>query len=202
MVIKKNDVPDSSGLGDDPTSADVPAVVDSPDQRRIKELEAQLETERKRNTALTVEQLRIKELEDTLARERGAKDSNPQFEDTRQEGDKILIHFLKDGLSALGNMWHRGQELEFTVGSRAYLNTKDKFGRSWLDLVDNEGEQMAKFGEVMFRRGPWPGKPMSAVKPEDFEKVMDATITAEDIVRAEQASRKQGRNAPHLAEVW
>jgi hypothetical protein len=151
---------------------------------------------------VTPEQLRIKELEDTLARERAAKDVGVYVSDSRQVGDKILLHFLKDGPTGLGQIWHRGQQVEFTVGSRAYLDTKDRLGRSWLDMLDNEGEQMARFGDVIFRKGPWPGKPLTAAKPEDFEQIRDVTITADDIVEAANKASKQSRQAPHLAEVW
>jgi hypothetical protein len=35
-------------------------------------------------------------------------------------------------------------------------NSRDRHGFSFLDLVDDEEAQLAKWGKVMFRRGPWP----------------------------------------------
>lgn len=71
----------------------------------------------------------------------------------------ILLHFLEDGFSAFAVVWYRGQELEIVKGSRSYKATLDRNGQSWLDLVDNEYEQVKRFGKVMFRKGPWFGDP-------------------------------------------
>jgi hypothetical protein len=73
--------------------------------------------------------------------------------------DTILIHFLEDGFTALGEMWLRGQELEFVLPSEAYEATKDRNGKSWVDLARDEMLQARKYGKVMFRLGPWPGQP-------------------------------------------
>lgn len=32
----------------------------------------------------------------------------------------------------------------------------DRHGRSWLDLADDDAAQCQRWGQVMFRRGPWP----------------------------------------------
>lgn len=71
----------------------------------------------------------------------------------------VLIHFLEDGFTALGNVWRRGQELEFVVPSEAHDATKNRFGVSWLDLAYDEMSQSRKYGKVLFRLGPWPGAP-------------------------------------------
>jgi len=70
----------------------------------------------------------------------------------------ILLHFLEDGFSAFSAVWYRGQELEIVKGSPSYEATLDRNGESWLELVDNEGEQVKRFGKVIFRKGPWFGE--------------------------------------------
>jgi hypothetical protein len=71
------------------------------------------------------------------------------------DGSTILIHILEDGFTAAGQVWYRGQEIEYIVGEQAFEDTKDRHGRSWLACDD--ATQMQRWGRVMFRRGPWPG---------------------------------------------
>jgi hypothetical protein len=138
-------------------------------EKRAAELEAQLKDEEAYQapvdesgrpvpeSQLTPDQKRIRDLEDQLARKQAARLTTA--EDTladKEDGDTLLIHFLEDGFTACGRVWYRGQELEFTIGSKAFIEQKDRAGRSWLELDDSD--QMRKFGRVYFRRGPWPGK--------------------------------------------
>ena len=69
--------------------------------------------------------------------------------------DSITINFVADGLSALGKIWYRGQELTVTKGTDDYESTLDRDGNSWLDLT--EAEQLAYWGERKFAAGPWQG---------------------------------------------
>lgn len=68
----------------------------------------------------------------------------------------ILIHVLEDGFTANGQLWYRGQEIEFVVGDPAYEDTKDRNGISWLDFDDSQ--QYRQWKRRMFGRGPWPGE--------------------------------------------
>jgi hypothetical protein len=56
------------------------------------------------------------------------------------------------GFSSQSMKW--GDELEVTENVREM--SKDRNGISWLDLVDDEDEQLRRFGKVLFRAGPWP----------------------------------------------
>lgn len=76
-------------------------------------------------------------------------------EEPKDAGEVILIHFVEDGFTAFGQIWHRGQELEFVVGSDGFTQTVDRAGQSWVFL--DEAAQMQRWGKVWFRRGPWPG---------------------------------------------
>jgi hypothetical protein len=108
---------------------------------------------------LTPEQQRIRELEHQLAIQTAAKLDSGELEEQEEpeaaNPNNILIHFLEDGFVGCGRVWYRGQELEFTPGSRAHEETKNRRGESWLDLT--EMEQARRWGKIMFRRGPWPG---------------------------------------------
>lgn len=105
--------------------------------------------------ALTDEQKEIRKLQDELARAKGRNIDEALKEEVEEVGDDgILIHVLADGLTALGRVFYRGQEIVF--GPKAYEDTKGRDGRSWLNMSDEE--QYDRWGVVRFRKGPWPGK--------------------------------------------
>jgi hypothetical protein len=150
---------------------------------------------------LTPDQLRIRDLENRLALSEGKKDVEPVLVKPGSGSDNILIHFLEDGLTALGVVWMRGQELEFTPGSQPYEDTKDRHGVSWLSLVDDDFAQVEKYGKVMFRRGPWPGKSYGDAKFEALRSLSGdgrVAMTDADLAAAESAERQRGRAAPVL----
>lgn len=155
---------------------------------------------------LTQEQRRIRELENQLALERGKKEPEVELDVPANPGDgsNIVIHFLEDGFTALGQTWVRGQELEFEPDSQAYRDTCDRHGRSWLELRNNEFEQVDRWGVIMFRNGPWPGKPLTAAAEVPFEPVRgsDGSIvrppSVEELEAAAAAEAKRRRAAPRL----
>jgi hypothetical protein len=144
---------------------------------------------------LTADQRRVRELENQLAVERGRKDPEPEMEFAPAGGSNIVIHFVGDGISALGKVWTRGQELEFAPDSPAFRDTCDRNGRSWLSLVDDPVGQEARWREVKFRRGPWPGKPFAAAATEVFD---GPKPTADELRRADEAEARRNRAAPRL----
>jgi len=81
---------------------------------------------------------------------------------------KVLIHFVEDGFSSLEQIWYTGQELEVPLGSRWWDATLDREGESWM-ILDEEA-QIAKWGKVFFRPGPWPGEPFGDARALDREK--------------------------------
>jgi hypothetical protein len=150
---------------------------------------------------LTADQLRIRELEDRLAKSEGQKDPEPQLVAADPGSDQnILIHFLEDGFTALGQVWMRGQELEFTPGSPAYNDTIDREGKSWLDYRDREFDQVDKWGKIMFRKGPWPGKSFKDATFVALKSLSGAgTVpvpTEDELTAAEQRERSRRRAAP------
>jgi len=154
---------------------------------------------------LNPEQRRIRDLENQLALERGRKDPEPELEPVAPgTAGVIRIHFVADGFTALGSVWYRGQELEFAPGSRAWADTCDRFGRSWLDLRDSPAAQEERFGEVKFRSGPWPGKTYRDASTARFDgltplKEGQRLIPDEaELAKAEQAEQRRRRAAPRL----
>lgn len=151
---------------------------------------------------LTPEQQEIKRLRDRLARETGRKDVGVQVELLAKPGDEenILIHVLEDGTTVLGKVWYRGDELEFAPGSRAYKDTFNRLGQSWLDLRFDEFRQAERWGKILFRNGPWPGKTYAdgtfeTLRSETGEGMIPGPSQAE-ISAAEKLRKK--RAAPHL----
>ncbi|WP_036318140.1 hypothetical protein [Microbacterium sp. B24] len=73
-----------------------------------------------------------------------------------QPGD--LIHFLSAMSVAVspdyGVPVQRGATVEVT--KEIIEASLDRNGNSWLDLVDDEGAQVARYGQVTFRRGQCP----------------------------------------------
>jgi hypothetical protein len=151
---------------------------------------------------LTPEQAEIKRLRDQLARETGRKDVGVQVQELAKPGDgsNILIHILEDGFTALGKVWYRGEELEFEPNRQAYKDTFNRRGQTWLDLRLDEFGQAERWGKVMFRNGPWPGKSYAdgtfeTLRSEKGDSVI-APPTQAEIDKAEQLRKR--RAAPHL----
>lgn len=184
------------------------APIEIPTPLVVEEAPASARATRPRPEAeLTPEQRRIRDLENQLALERGKKDLEPQDGDLTAPGadGNIHIHFLEDGITALGKVWYRGQELEFEPGSQAYRDTCDRTGWSWLSLRDDDFAQVERWGTVKFRSGPWPGRSYAdaAKVPFDMLKQIDGKGSVprpseEDLERAAKAEARRRRAAPLL----
>ena len=115
------------------------------------------------------------------------------------EGAAVLVHFIEDGLTAFGQVWYRGQEIEIGPGHPRWEEA-----RAWV-LLDRTG-QINRWGKQFFAPGPWPGR-QSYLEHEGFEKLgagKDADgnpITfagpGEQALRqADEAERRRGRAVP------
>jgi hypothetical protein len=118
-----------------------PAIMDmydglSPEQ--VAELKALNDEEAQMHTAAIV------------ADERENRYDNSQVGGT---GEKILFHVREDGFTAFGDVWYRGQEIEIEVGTPAYKRTFNRFGTSWLNIINDEDAQFAKWGRRMLAPG-------------------------------------------------
>lgn len=164
---------------EDPAPAPVAAApVETEDQKRIRELKEALAAPMPKfeddepdvpapPKELTEEQKLIKELEDQLAKRNATiLESAPQQYVQAKSGDTILIHFLEDGFTALGTTWYRGQELEFEVGGQAYEQTKDRFGKTWLDLAGDVQAQYDRWGKQYMGIGKFIPRPNEKFEDE------------------------------------
>lgn len=80
----------------------------------------------------------------------GRRDPGIQGYEQARTAESVLVHMVEDGLSFAGIVWMRGQEIQVDVGSERWEQA-----RQWI-LLDDAG-QMARYGKVFFRPGPWPG---------------------------------------------
>lgn len=119
--------------------------------------------------------------EETITSLSEVGNSKPAAKKAAPKEKTILFHVAEDGFTAAGQVWVRGQELEYVVGSPEYQDTLDKDGNSWLDLVGDDAAQMQRWGKVMLRPGPWPG------------------ATFEDEAAA-AAEKKRARKPPRLTD--
>jgi hypothetical protein len=125
--------------------------------------------------------------------------SQPQYAAT--EGEAVLIHFVADGLTAFGQIWFRGQELEIGPGHPRWAEA-----RRWITMT--RMEQVEKWGEQKFDAGPWPGRKSYADAAGSFEQL---TVTdpqgnavtfagpgTAQLLQADDAERRRNRAVPML----
>jgi len=161
------------------------------------------------DSELTPDQLRIRDLENQLALERGKRDVEPEYEPIEPNADgNIVIHIVGEGFTALGQQWYVGQELEFDPKGRAYKDTFDRRGQTWLRLATNEMAQVEKYGKVLFRAGPWPGKDYAAAAGSELQfplKSMSADgkvypPTQDELHAAARRESARARRAPRIPD--
>lgn len=116
----------------------------------------------------------------------GAQMPPLQFE--QPQGQTETIHMLEDGLTAFGVVWMRGQEITLTVGSERWNQA-----RSWWNMP--EFEQVERYGQIKFRKGPWPGK-RYADAAGGFEVLGDL-----DREKAKQGARVAGPGVDLLVQA-
>jgi hypothetical protein len=68
-----------------------------------------------------------------------------------EESNTVLIHFVKDGVTAFGCVWYAGQEVEVDRDSDVFRTTLDRNGNSWLDKPEQE---RLKSGPLAWKLGP------------------------------------------------
>jgi hypothetical protein len=153
---------------------------------------------------LSSEQKQIRDLEHRLALAEGKREVAPTFVEQPPSEDKVLIHFVDDGLTAGGVTWYRGQEVEFTPGTQEWKDATDTRGNPWFLLT--ESEQYERFGKLHFRRGPWPGKSFSDIDPRDYLALNMTSgdgqlplVEREEIAKAAELEKNRRRAAPRLA---
>jgi hypothetical protein len=125
-------------------------------------------------------------------------EAQPQ-EFVRAEGEAILIHFIEDGLTAFGQVWYRGQELEIGPSHPRWAEAL-----GWITL--DRFAQIERWGKQKFDRGPWPGRRSYADAAGSFEhlsvtapdgtKIPYAGPSAAELQAADAAEQRRGRAVP------
>lgn len=153
----------------------------------------------KPEAALTPLEREIRDAEDMLAAKATQEMASaaPAYE-APQSGNTILIHIVNDGLPINGQMTYRGQEFEFEVGGKAYNQTLDRFGNTFLDLADDVDAQYQKWGEQKIASGPWRGKRVGYTlqdAPREMSQAEKVQWLADMNAHA-AAEARRGRAAP------
>lgn len=199
-LLSSNPAEEDAATPEAPQEVETPQETES--QRRMRELQEELDAPMPETqtpafvptSQLSEEERALRDLEDKVARRRAAIVENAaQVYDTTDGSDTILLHFLEDGFTIAGNIWYRGQEIEFVKGSPAYEQQKDKNGDSWLDLLHDPAGQYRRWGRQMFAPGPWPGA--------SWEEAGTFLTDPEEIAAAKagaEAERRRNRRAPML----
>jgi hypothetical protein len=115
------------------------------------------------------------------------------------EGEGILIHFVADGLTAFGQVWYRGQELQIGPDHPRW---NEALG--WITL--DRFAQVERWGEQKFDFGPWPGRrsytealgsfEQLSVTTPDGSRAAFAGPTEQQLRDADEAERRRGRAVP------
>jgi hypothetical protein len=197
-----------------PVETDIPLNADAPDALSFEDVlaeseEDQEDAEIKRLKAelakpmpkpevaeLTPKQQELKALKDQLAQRRAQELSflPPTYEDFEEGEDAITIHILIDGFTVQGEVFYRGQEIVFPKGGKAYQQTINRLGKSWLDLRSDDNAQYDRWGKVYFHEGPWPFKGWEQLTLRD----LGPDATEADLAKAIKSERLRRRLAPVL----
>lgn len=86
----------------------------------------------------------------------------------------LTVHFVDDGLTLLGKIWYRGEELTIAPGTDQW-----ELAHSVLSL--DEFQQEDRWGRRMFRPGPWRGKSLTEID--------DDSLTEDDKVKLAKAEK-------------
>lgn len=138
-----------------------------------------------------------RERQHAAALQAGRADPPLRFQPS-QSAEKILIHFVEDGLTFAGLVWMRGQEIEIGPGDPRWEEST-----RW--ILQDDFQQMERYGKIMFRKGPWPGRRSYADGAGGFETVFigrgdDAKPYRgpgeEELRKADQLEQQRHRGVP------
>jgi hypothetical protein len=113
---------------------------------------------------LTAEELAERERRHAAALAETARFEAAQPDYQPTEGAAVLIHFIEDGLTAFGQVWYRGQELE--IGPE---HPRWEEARGWITLT--RYQQVDRWGRQFFEHGPWPGRRSYTEEQGSFERL-------------------------------
>lgn len=139
------------------------------------EIEAQVRSETEERVRVEMEtRIRAEMQDEFAAKERAAEKSRAAAAEARPirgseiDGDptiegSITVHFVDDGLTLLGKVWYRGEEL-----------TINPHTNQWNEAVEvltlDEFAQEERWGRRFFRMGLWRGKHLDEIDDESLDE--------------------------------
>lgn len=125
--------------------------------------------------------------------------TEPESENTQAKADDRgtlhHIHFVSDGFTTLGQVWYRGQELKMREGDDDWKRVSDSKGRTFFEVAEDEAEQIARYGEVKFRPGPWPHQTFTADDIAAMEREADRSDDPEEAIRMRKRAHRLATEA-------
>lgn len=150
--VTKSEKDAITSLKDDGVPAETPA------EARIRELEAKIAAlEATPAPALKTEEEKNREHRAAIAANTAALSAPEAFEEAEMsDPSTISFHILDTGFTFADRVWNFGQNVSIKRGGRAYQDTIDRDGKSWLDDLSRSA-QFARFRKIVIGEGFWDG---------------------------------------------
>lgn len=147
------------------------------------EVEAQVRAEME-------ERIRTELAEEFAAKEREAEKSRAVASEARPikgtdiDGDptvegSLTVHFVDDGLTLLGKVWYRGEELTINPGT-------EQWEEAYAVLSLDEYGQEERWGRRFFREGLWRGKRLDEIDDELLDPQERAQLAKAEQIRQQR----------------
>lgn len=131
-----------------------------------------------------------------------------------RDGEPVRVVVLHDGLTAFGKVWQRGEIIETTVGSDAWVESCDPIsGESFLDL--DIGQQIARWKRRMLASvdeiglGDLPPDPTADDRPNRADvlaRLADADTDSREAkleaARLRYEARQRARERAGIDQAW
>jgi hypothetical protein len=100
----------------------------------------------------------------------------------------VTVHFVEDGLTLLGKVWFRGEELTVNPGTRQWEEVQVvlKGGSKRNLLTLDEDEQIDRWGKRFFREGLWRGKRLTDIDDPELSDEERAALKKAQQIRDEK----------------
>jgi hypothetical protein len=133
------------------------APSESPEMARIRALEEQLAAaEKKVSLAEKSAEEKAQEHRKAVAVTGSFNNAPDRYEAVNEDDDYIVFHILESGFTFADRVWWVGQTIKIKKDGKAYQETLDRNGDTWLADISPEA-QMARWNKIVLGQGPWTG---------------------------------------------
>lgn len=91
----------------------------------------------------------------------------------------LTVHFVEDGLTLLGKVWYRGEELTINPGT-------NQWEEAHAVVSLDEYKQEERWGRRFFREGPWRGKRLDEIDDELLDPQERAQLAKAEKIRQQR----------------